>query len=240
VIASTAALAAAALPGAIAGDPGERMEFAVRYMGAPVGRARLSVGEPEGPILPIFLEARTSGLASAVRLRQQLASHVERATGLPQRASLDATEGRYRHVDTTRFDRASGKASVRVQGRSDHTYELEVPKETVDFVALVFRLRSLPLDPGDRHEFHVLTGRRLSRVVTEVEGRETVSTRAGEFAAIKVKVPTGLSGKFSERNPTCAWFSDDARRIVVRITTDFAVGHATAGLVAYDPGRPAG
>jgi hypothetical protein len=234
-----AALAVAALPGSIAGAPGERMDFAVSYMGLPVGKARLSVGEPEGPLLPIFLEARTSGLASAVRIEQQLASYVERATGLPRRASLDATEGRYRHVDTTQFDRESGRASVRVRGRYDNTYELEVPEATVDFVALVFRLRSLPLDPGDRHEFHVLTGKRLSRVVTEVEGREIVSTRAGELAAVKVKVPTGLTGKFSEKNPTFVWFSDDARRVVVRITTDFTIGHATAGLVAHEPGRPA-
>ena len=126
-----------------------------------------------------------------------------------------------------------------MRGRHDNTYELEVPKETVDFVALVFRLRGLPLAPGGRYEFHVLTGRRLSRVVAEVVGREAISTRAGDFQAVKVKVPTGLDGKFSEKNPTFVWFSDDARRVVVRITTDFAIGHATAGLVAYDPGRSA-
>lgn len=233
------ALTVAAMPGAIGADPGERMDFAVSYMGVPMGKARISVGQPEGTILPIFLETRTSGLASVVKIQQQLASYVDRDTGLPRRSSLDAAEGSYRHTDTTRFDREAGTASVRQRGKHDNTVEVAVPKETVDFVALVFRLRNLPLEPGGRHEFHVLTGKRLSRVVAEVAGRETVSTRAGRFPAVKVKVPTGLTGKFSEKNPTFVWFSDDARRIVVRITTDFTIGHATAGLVAYVPGRSA-
>jgi hypothetical protein len=193
-------------------------------------------GDPpdEAIVTELLADADAVAAASAVALQ-----YVDRDTGLPHRSSLDAAEGGYRHSDTTRFDREAGTASVRQRGKFDNTVEVAVPKETVDFVALVVRLRNLPLEPGGRHEFHVLTGKRLSRIVAEVAGRETVSTRAGSFPAVKVKVPTGLTGKFSEKNPTFVWFSDDARRIVVRITTDFSIGHATAGLVAYVPGRPA-
>ena len=67
-------------------------------------------------------------------------------------------------------------------------------------------------------------------------GRERVETRAGTFQAVKVRVPTGFTGKFSEKNPTFIWFSDDDRRVVVRITADFAIGNATANLVTYAPG----
>jgi hypothetical protein len=240
MLAPALALAAAVvLPGAVPHAEGERMEFHVDYLGIRMGKARLSVGRAEGPILPVFLESRSTGAAGIVALRQQLASYLDRETGLPRSTSLDAVEGDYRHVDTAQFDRAAGKVKVRERGKFDNTYLLDVPKETVDFVALVFRLRTLPLDPGARHGFDVISGRRVARVVAEVAGRETVETDAGRFPAVKVRVPTGFTGKFSEKNPTHIWFTDDARRIVVQITTDFAVGHAKATLAAYFPGAAA-
>lgn len=219
---------------------GERMEFSVSYLGLRVGKAHIAVGEPDGPTLPVFLESRTTGVVGIVKLRQQLASYLDRESGLPRHSALDAVEGGYRHVDTTRFDRDAGKAVVRVRGKHDNTYELDVPPGTLDFVGLVFRLRMLPLEPGSRHTFDVLAGRRLSRVVVEVTGRERVETHAGEFEALKVRVPAGMFGRISGDSPTFLWLSDDARRIVLRISADFSVGRATARLVSYAPGRPSG
>ncbi len=242
---AVAAEAAAAAPGTPAAarlvpyGPEERMEFAINYLGLDMGKARISVGTPEGALLPVFLEARTSGLVGFVNVREQLASWLDAGTGLPRSASLDATEPGYRHTDTTRFDRDAGKATVREKGRYDNTYEIAVPPGTMDFMAMVFQLRTLPLEPGSLHEFQVLAGRTVSRVVAEVTARETISTPAGKFASVKVRVPTGFSGKFSEKDPTFVWFSDDARRIVVRISTDFAIGRAMAALVSYQPGKRA-
>ncbi len=235
-----AAAVALAASGALPHAPDERMEFAIHYLGVRMGKARISVGRTEGPLLPVFLEARSTGVMSFFTLREQLATYLDLETGLPRSASIDAVEGGYRHTDTTDFDREAGKAKVRERGKFDRTYVVDVPPETLDFVALVFRLRTLPLDPGSRHEFSVLSGRTVAKVVAEVTGRETVSTGAGEFSALKVRVPTSFSGKFSEKHPTYVWFSDDERRIVVRITTEFAIGRATAGLVSYQPGSRAG
>jgi hypothetical protein len=217
--------------------PQERMQYAITYIGLPMGKARLSVGHREGELLPILLEARTSGVAGLITLREQIASYVDVATGLPRTSSLDEMESNYRHTNDTRYDREAGTATVREKGkRSESTREIDVPPGTLDFLSLLFRLRTLPLDPGARHEFHVLTGARVASIVAEVVGRETVETRAGTFSTVKVSVPTGFDGKFSERSPTLVWLSDDARRIVVRISTDFAVGHARADLVSYEPG----
>ena len=231
------ALATAAAPPFQAG---ERMEYSVRYLGLAVGKARISVGRPEGPILPVFLETRTSGVVRIVDVRQQLATHLDLDTLLPRTASLEAVEAGYHHTDTTFFDRPAGKATVRQQGKFDNTYVVEVPEGTLDFVALVFRLRALPLEPGTQHEFHVLAGRHVRKIAAEVVARETVETRAGNFQAVKVRVPTGFTGKFSEKHPTYVWFTDDARRVIVQITTEFAIGRATAGLTAYLPGEPRG
>ncbi|HEX9308001.1 MAG TPA: DUF3108 domain-containing protein [Anaeromyxobacter sp.] len=214
----------------------ETMEFTVSYLGVAMGKVRLFVGKVDPSIAPVFLQAQTSSILSLVNIRQQLATYLDVSTGLPRSGSLDAVEGSYRHTDTVQYDRKTNKATVREKGKYDNTYLLDVPPDTVDFVALVYRLRSLKLEPGAKHEFRVLAGRQVNRVVAEVVGREKVETKAGTFEAVKVRVPTGFTGKFSEKNPTFVWFSDDARRIVVRIAADFAIGHATAGLVSYSPG----
>ncbi len=232
-----AATLAASQPLPLAAD--ERMDFKIHYLGVPMGRARISVGRPEGPLLPVFLEARTTGVVSVLTVREQLATYLDVQSGLPRSASIDAVEGSYRHTDTTDFDRNEGKAKVRQKGKFDNTHVVDVPPDTLDFVAMIFRLRMLPLDPGSRHEFNVLSGDKLRKVVAEVADREQVSTDAGDFPAVKVRVPMGFSGRFSEKKPTFVWFSDDARRIVVRITTEFAIGRATAGLVSYQPGKRA-
>lgn len=231
-----AALAAA--PPALPFAPEERMDFTVTYLGLKVGTARIAVGRPIDSLLPVFLQARTGGIASIADVREALVSNLDTATLLPRLATLDAVEPGYRHSDRTHFDREAGKATFTSRGKSESTEVVDVPPGTLDFVALIFRLRTLPLPDGARNEFPVLAGSKVSQVVTQVEGRERVETGAGTFPAVRVRIPTGFTGKFSERNPTYVWFSDDARRVVVRIGTDFVIGRAVATLVAYAPGQP--
>jgi hypothetical protein len=214
----------------------ESMEFTIRYLGLHAGRARISVGQREGELLPVFLEARTAGVGAVVDFRQQLASYLEVASGLPRSTSMLSVEPTYRRTVTTRYDRDAGIATIRTRGKSERVKELPVPREALDFVALVFRLRTLPLAPGDTHAFDVLSGTRLTKVTAEVERRENVETPAGTFPAVKVRVPTGFSGRYSEKNPTYVWFSDDARRAIVRLQTDFAMGDAVAELTRYTGG----
>jgi len=82
----------------------------------------------------------------------------------------------------------------------------------------------------------VLAGRKVSTVVAEVVGREQVTTGAGRFATVKVRIPTGFAGKFGEKSPSLVWYSDDWRRVVVKLSVDFVIGRAEARLTHYQPG----
>jgi hypothetical protein len=221
--------------------PGEQMDFEVVYLGFTMGKARIAVSPTESGITPVVLSSRSAGLMSVVTFRQTLVSNLDVATLLPQSSELDAVEpGGYKHTDTARFYRSANRATVREKGRFDRTYVVEVPEGTLDFVALIFHLRTLPLPDGATHTFQVLAGRKVSTVAAVVVKRERVESGAGAFPAVKVRVPTGFDGKFSEKNPTFVWFSDDQRRVVVKISTDFAIGRAEANLTGYQPGPPAG
>jgi hypothetical protein len=220
--------------------PDERMDLTVEYLGIKIGMARITVGKPEGLLLPLFFQVRTGGIASFVDVRTQMVAQFDSVSMLPRGTQIDAVEIGYRHSDTTRFDREAGKATVISRGKSTTTDVVDVPAGTVDFVSLVFLLRRLPLAKGDRHAFPVLSDAKVANVVAEVIGREKIETGAGTFEAVRVRVPTGLTGKFSERDPTIIWFSDDPRHLVLRISTDFAIGRAAATLQAYQPGASTG
>jgi hypothetical protein len=214
------------------------MEFQVSYLGVPMGKVRLFAGTVDAAVAPVFLQAQTTSVFAIVTLKQQLSSYLDVQTGLPRSGQLDAVEGSYRHTDWVWYDRVANKAKVREKGKFDNTYLLDVPPDATDFIGLVYRLRTLPLEDGTRYAFNVLSGRDQNTVVATVEGRERLETKAGTFQTVRVRVPTGFTGKFSEKNPTFVWLSDDARRVVVRISADFAIGHANANLTAYAPGSP--
>jgi hypothetical protein len=235
-----AALALGVPPAVVPWAPDEQMDFEIDYLGFTLGKARISVSQTENGVTPVLLTSRSAGLMSMVNFRQTLVSNLDAVDFLPRSSVLDAEEpGGYKHTDTAHFYRSANRATVREKGRFDKTYVVEVPVGTLDFVALIFHLRSLPLPDGATHTFHVLSGRKVSTVVAAVVKREPVKNPAGTFPAVKVRVPTGFDGKFSEKNPTFVWFSDDERRVVVRISTDFAIGRAEAELTSYHPGQRA-
>lgn len=217
--------------------PGEQIDFTVHYLGIRMGSMRLSVGHAEGAVLPLFLQMRTRGVASIADVREQIATYWDQGTRLPRSSQLDALEMRYWHSDTTRFDRAAGRATVTVRRKSGVGVDVvEIPPGTMDFLSLVFVLRTRPLAIGARHEFQVLAGKKVAPVVAEVVAREEVATEVGRLQAFKVRVPTSFAGQFSEKEPTFIWYSDDARRIPLRIATAFAIGRAVATATSYRPG----
>jgi len=217
---------------------GEKMKFSVDYLGMRVGIASISVGVPGDRGVPVTLEAKTTGLTSAVYdFKESLVSWLDPASGLPTYFELRIRENDWKHYDTTEYDRTAGQAIIIQRGKTTSRDTAPMQKDTLDFVALVFQLRRLPLEPGTRWTFSVLTGKEGAReVIAEVMGREEVETKVGQFSALKIRVPTGFTGKFSEKNPTYLWLSDDPRRVVVKLTTDFSFGAGKAGLIAYTPG----
>lgn len=239
---AAAALAlAAALPAASGEDlpfsPGEQIDLSVDYLGVRMGSMRIAVGQPEGTVLPLFFQTRTEGLASVADLRQHIATNWDMDTRLPLSSRLDALEMKYWHSDTTHFDRVAGKATVTVRRKSGVGEDVvDMPPDTLDFLSMVFVLRTRPLALGDKHEFQVLAGNKVTPVLAEVVAHEVVDTGAGRLPAFKIRVPTGFTGQFSEKEPTFIWLSDDARRIPLRIATSFAIGHAVASMDSYRPG----
>ena len=217
-------------------QPGEQMDFAVAWLRIPTGKARLSLGRPEGAIWPMILQARTDGIASIADVRQHLVSFWDPATHLPRGSDLQAVELGYRHADRSRFDREAGKVFVSVQGRSLSEKTFDVPADAQDFMSAFLWLRLQPLAPGQRHEIPVFATDKNFTLVAEVLGREELEVPAGRFATLQVRIQTAFEGKFRTNRDSILWLSDDPRHLLVQASADFAIGSLVARLAAYTPG----
>jgi hypothetical protein len=234
-------LAGALLPGTARASgfaPGEETVFGVSYLNLPTGEARIRVGQPEGAIWPVIFQARTDGVAGLVDIREHLVSYWDADTGLPRGSDLRAYEVGDYHVDSARFDRASGEATVVVQRKGQRSVKtFPIAPDVRDLTSAFMWLRLQELAVGRRYEVPVCSGSKQFMLLAEVVGREAVSTPAGRFPSFKVKVRTELEGKFTTRRDSFLWLSEDERHVLVRASADFAVGSVVATLRSYRPGN---
>jgi hypothetical protein len=221
-------------------SPGEQIEWRIEYLGLTAGSANLLIGRAEGDIWPVIARAKTDGLAQVIDVREHLVSYWNASARLPGGMDLDTLERGERRRDRTRFDRASGKATVwRWRKGREKEKVVDVPPDVQDSASAVMWLRMQPLEPGDRYEIPVFTGSRTFTLVAAVSDPEVVKTDAGEVTAIRVEIHLGFTGKFETSRPGRIWFTNDARHVPARMSFDFAVGTLTATMTRYEPGDQA-
>ncbi|GAO04978.1 DUF3108 domain-containing protein [Anaeromyxobacter sp. PSR-1] len=236
-LALAALLAAVPASRADAFAPGEETVFSVRYLNLPTGEGRIVVGQPEGDVWPVIFQAKTEGVAGFIDIREHLVSYWDATARMSRGSDLKAYEVGDYHVDSARFDRANGQATVVVQRkgkRKEKTFPIAA--DAHDLTSAFMWIRLQPLTMGHRYELPVVSGSKQFTLVAEVVGQERIETPAGTFPTLKVKVRTALEGKFSTSRDSYMWLSDDPRHILVRASADFAVGSIVATLKSYRPG----
>ncbi|HET6412452.1 MAG TPA: DUF3108 domain-containing protein [Anaeromyxobacter sp.] len=231
---------AAAAPVARAQDfsPGEETVFTVSYLSVPTGEGRIRVGNAEGDIWPVILQARTSGAASLLDIREHLVSYWDVGRRLSRGSDLQAFEVGDFHTDSARFDRGASQVTVVEQrrGREKKLTVLAVPEGTLDLAGAFLWLRVQDLALGRQYEIPVVSGTSPFTLLAEVKSREVVKTPAGDFPSFKITVHSAFPGKFSTRRDSTLWLSESAGHHLVRASAEFAVGSVVAELKSYRPG----
>jgi len=229
-------LAAPAAAGETPFQPGEQIDLAIDFLRVPTGRARITVGRPEGSLWPVVLQARTDGIARLADVRQHFVAYWDPAAAVTRGYDLSAVELGYRHEDRARYDRAQGKARVVVRGKSLTEKTHDIPADVHDLASAFLWLRLQPLRDGDHHELPLFSSDRVFTLVADVMGRETIEVPAGRFDAVRVRIRTAFEGQFKTRRDSLLWFSDEPRRVLVQASADFVLGSLVARLESYRPG----
>jgi hypothetical protein len=174
------------------------------------------------------LRASTTGPVRTLvkALDEQWVSYVDPETWLPYRVEHSRQEGDRRTDLTITFDHRNGTARLST-GRT-----IAISSETRDAVAFLYHLRTLPLRPGSRYRFSLLSDRRRLLVHADVGSRTAIETPLGRFEAIELALRVeAVGGKAAEMPRLRLWLSADERRVPVRITAEEKLGEIRVELV---------
>jgi hypothetical protein len=231
--------AAATTASAQALAPGEEMVLGVSFLGVPAGEARVKVGQREGDLLPVVFQARTTGAARLLDVREHMVSYWDVARGASRGSDLQAYEMGDFHADSARFDRDGTTTRITVterRGKRSEVTRLEAPADALDLTGAFVWLRLQELAVGRTFDVPIVSGTTQFTLRADVVAREEVRTPAGTYPAFKLRVRTGFEGTFSTRRDTFLWLADNGDRRLVRVSAEFAVGSIVGELKSYRPG----
>ncbi|MDQ3282968.1 MAG: DUF3108 domain-containing protein, partial [Acidobacteriota bacterium] len=115
------------------------------------------------------------------------------------------------------------------------TRKVLVPRPVLDPISVIYYVRTLDLAPGKSYELTLYADLKLYTVHARVLRREKLVTPAGTFNCLLVE-PQMSSGGVPRDERLFIWYSDDERRLPVRIRTEVKFGSVTATLKSVTSG----
>lgn len=173
-----------------------------------------------------------------IRIRDTWQSYIDTAAILPQRSFRNIEEGSYRKRETVDFNHYANIAKVESKKKNkDKKHSThKVPRHAQDIVSGFYYLRTLDYDNyrvGDKFSVKGFFDEETFDMVVTYQGRETISTKAGSFRAIKL-VPQMPSNKlFKGENAITVYLSDDKNKIPVLIQAEMFVGAVKVDLYEH-------
>lgn len=239
------ALVATVAPGkayALPFGPGEEVRLNVSIFSIGVGNIHIAVHRDmvdSTPVWPIQMRAKTAGIAGAFyKVDDTMTTKFDPVTKLSVGSEFLENFGDFHNKETVRFDGESATVRRDFKGATNEQVHAVAPGST-DILAAVYALRDQPLPKGAQFRLPIFTGHKNWEMIATVAGTERINTDAGKYDAIQVRCRTLFGGKFSTQGDIVVWFSNDDRRIPVKMTAPFALGTMEASLASYTAGAVA-
>jgi hypothetical protein len=166
-------------------------------------------------------------------VEDRIESLIDRETLGSLRLDVKQHQGKRRKARLTEFDQVNHTATVLKNGERT-TYE--IPPDVQDSLSCLYYFRSVPqFDVGDTVTIDVHESTKNWRLAIVGLNRERVETEAGEFSTIRTRAKVEFEGVFLERGEVYVWFTDDERRLPVRMDSKIKIGEISAKLIEYRP-----
>jgi Protein of unknown function (DUF3108) len=117
--------------------------------------------------------------------------------------------------------------------------EAAMSAQPLDQASFLFFARTLALDAGQTYSFSRFYKPPNNPVTLTVLRRESVNVPAGRFGTVVVRPVFKSNGIFGQGGKASVWFTDDDRRMMVKMETQVAFGSITLQLSEFQGGaRP--
>lgn len=201
---------------------GERLDYDVKFGKLRVGRGSMEV---RGTTDVRGREAwhtvfSVRGGIPFFRVDDRLESWIDTESFTSLRFAQQTHEGQYhreRHIEL--FPERGTMLE-----RGEHAQEEPTVDQPLDEGALLYFLRTLPLNVGDRYSLDRYFRPDRNPVQLEVVRRERIQVPAGTFETIVIRPMIKSSGMFSENGRAEIWLTDDDRRLMVQMTAKLPFG----------------
>lgn len=209
---------------------GETLDFSVSWMKVTGGTARMTIAPLDADRYRITSVVRSGGgIGRLFRIRDEIETIVsrDRFSTLSYTKRLDE-RGDKMEEKTVVEDGVATRTRKKVK-------KIPVPYPVLDPFSVIYHVRRLDLTPGNSWEFTLIADGKVYNVHARVMRRETIQTPAGTFKTVMVE-PQMISGGVAREERLFIWYSDDERRLPVRIRTEVKFGAVTANLTAVSEG----
>lgn len=219
---------------------GERLVYSISWFNIVGGTASLDVEEREHegtPVYRVLSVAKSNAFVSLFfPVEDRIESLIDQETLAARRLDVKQREGKRKRDRVTEFDQVNHTATVFKNGERK---VFKIPPGVQDSLSVLYYFRSLPeIEVGQTVMIDVHESNKNWRLAIEGLNREQVSTGAGEFRTIRTKAKVEFEGVFLDRGDVFVWFTDDERRLPVRMESKITIGRITAKLVEYRPPTP--
>jgi hypothetical protein len=224
------ATAAVAIPMEDVYAKGETLDFTVSYMKVAGGTGRMTIAPGENNTWRITSTVKSGGgLARFFKIRDEIETVVDRKdfSTLRYVKRLDERGDKIEEITTIEDGIASRKRKK--------IKKVPVPRPVYDPFSVIYHFRRLELAPGKMYEFDLISDGKLYQVHGRVVRREKVTTPLGTFDALLVE-PQMASAGVQREERLFIWYSDDERRLPLRIRTEVKFGSVTATLKSVTAG----
>jgi hypothetical protein len=211
---------------------GEEMVYKASFGVFPAGTARMRVDgiETVRDRQAYHLVFTIDGGIPGFRIHDRYDSWVDVETLSSLRHRQEISEGRY--TRNTTYEIYPERAQYQ---KNDEPMQQSVDNP-LDDGSFVYAVRTIPLQVGETARLDRYF--RPDRNPVTLTGLRTESVRvgAGTFDAIVVSPSIKANGLFSENGNAEIWFTDDERRLPVKIKSKFAKVSLTFAMQKYTPG----
>ena len=210
---------------------GETLDYELKWLKITGGSARMTIGQLDDGRIRITSVGKSSpGFSRIFKVRDEIETIVSKDDFSTLRYTKKLDEEGDKHEELTTV--TEGVAS---RIRHSKVKNINVPRPVYDPISLIYHLRTLNLSPGKKHDFTVIADGRVYNVHAKVVRRETLTTPAGTFKTVVVG-PRMESGGVVREEKMWIWYSDDDRKLPVRIRTEVNFGAITATLRGVSAG----
>ncbi|GDX89491.1 hypothetical protein LBMAG45_13470 [Nitrospirota bacterium] len=241
-----ACLTLGAMSGVASGDAssarsfqvGEQLTYEISWLNITAGTAVMSVIaaglEGDRPLVKLITTAQSRpAITRFFPVDNRVESLLDPATLLPEHLTFKRREGKKKEDIEYRFHQQEGTVTA-VKGGTSET--LEMPPGTHDIIScLYYARRTVSFQPGSSLTMNIYHDTKNRKVEVLVEAIETVRGPWGEIDAARVLVIMPFQGLFLNQGNIRVWFTNDDRRIPVRMKAKVIIGSIVADLVSGLP-----